>query len=82
MKSVSFATCALMLCVSTVALPQAETHKPLAQRPDSQQAPAELAFDRLKTLAGNWKGQAAMAAQPGMEIAKADVNPRETWPVC
>ena len=25
-----------------------------------------MAFARLKTLAGNWKGQAAMGPQPGM----------------
>jgi hypothetical protein len=31
-----------------------------------QQASAQLAFARLKTLAGNWKGQAAMGPQPGM----------------
>ena len=31
-----------------------------------QQSSAELAFARLKTLAGNWKGQAAMGPQPGM----------------
>ena len=53
MKSVSFATCALMLCVSTI-------------KADAQQASAQQAFARLKTLAGNWKSQAAMGPQPGM----------------
>jgi len=53
MKAISFVTCALMLCVSTA-------------KPDAQQASAQLAFARLKTLAGTWKGQAAMGPQPGM----------------
>jgi hypothetical protein len=66
MKAISFVTCALALCVSTIALSQSETHKPDGQKPDAQQASAQLAFARLKTLAGNWKGQAAMGPQPGM----------------
>src|SRR5438445_5497253 len=53
MKAISFVTCAMMLCVSTIALSQSEM-------------PAQLPFARLKTLAGNWKGHAAMGPQPGM----------------
>jgi hypothetical protein len=64
MKTISFLTCALVLCVSTIALPQ--SHKPDAQKPDAQQQSAQLAFARLKTLAGTWKGQAAMGPDPGM----------------
>jgi len=59
MKAISFVICALTLCVSTIALPQSETHKPDGQKPVAQEA-----FARLKTVAGNWKGQAAMG--PGM----------------
>ncbi len=58
MKAISFVICALTLCVSTTALPQS-MHKPDGQKPVAQEA-----FARLKTLAGNWKGQAAMG--PGM----------------
>ena len=61
MKAISFVTSALMLCVSTIAWSQSETHKPDGQKPDAQ-----LAFARLETLAGNWKGQAALGPQPGM----------------
>jgi hypothetical protein len=69
MKAISFMTCALMLCVSTIALSQTETQNPDRQKPEGREAPArpssaEVAFARLKTLAGNWKGQAAMG--PGM----------------
>ncbi|MFZ0640057.1 MAG: hypothetical protein WA020_15060 [Candidatus Acidiferrales bacterium] len=64
MKAISFVTCALMLCVSTIGLSQPQTRKPDGQEPHAQQASAQQAFARLKTLAGNWKGQAAMG--PGM----------------
>jgi len=64
MKTISFVACALMLCASTIALSQSETHKSDGQKSDLQQGSAQLAFARLKNLAGTWKGQAAMG--PGM----------------
>jgi hypothetical protein len=63
MKALSFVTCTVVLFVSTIALAQS-MHKTDGQKPDAQDAPAQQAFARLKTLAGNWKGQAAMG--PGM----------------
>ena len=65
MKAISSLTCALLLCVSTTALSQSETHKPHGQQPDAQQTSAQRAFARLKTLAGYWNGKAAMGPQPG-----------------
>ena len=53
-----------MLGISTIALSQSETQAP-SQKPDGQQTSAQLAFARLKTLAGNWKGEASMG--PGMK---------------
>ena len=64
MKFTAFAL-ALMLCISTIALSQSGMETPGSQMPDGQQTSAQLAFARLKTLAGNWKGQAAMG--PGMK---------------
>lgn len=66
MKAISFVSCALMLGVSTIAFSQSETHGPDGQKLEAQQSSAQLAFARLKTLTGNWKGQAAMGPQPGM----------------
>jgi hypothetical protein len=66
MKTILFVSCALMLCVATIAWSQSEMHKPDGQKADAHQEAAQLAFARLKTLAGNWKGQAAMGPQPGM----------------
>jgi hypothetical protein len=78
MKAILFVTCAMMLCSSTIALSQAETHTPDRHRPDAQQASAQLAFARLTTLAGTWKGQAAMGQQPGMTNAPVRVSLRVT----
>src|ERR1700677_3259232 len=54
MKAISGATCALILCVSAIASSQSETQHLDSQKPDVQAASAELAFARLKTLAGNY----------------------------
>jgi len=64
MTAISFVACALMLCASTTAFSQSDAHKPDGRKSDMQQASAQQAFARMKTLAGNWKGQAAMG--PGM----------------
>jgi len=64
MKAILFVTCASMLSLSTIAWSQSGTK--LAGQKLEAQPPAQLAFARLKTLAGNWKGQAAMGPQPGM----------------
>lgn len=69
MKANSFVMMwALLLCGATSALPQASpqvgTHKMGDQKADARQTSTQLAFARLKTLAGTWKGQAAMG--PGM----------------
>ena len=66
MGAILLVTCASMLCVSTIVLSQPETRKPDRPKPDTQQSSAQLAFVRLKTLSGNWKGHAAMGPQPGM----------------
>ena len=57
MKAISFVACALMLCVSTIALSQSQMHKPDGQTPDAPQTSAQRAFARLKALTGTWKGQ-------------------------
>src|SRR5215471_13897407 len=80
-NAISFITCALMLCLATLGLPKSETRRPAGQKPDTQpdtrQGSAEQAFARLKTLAGNWKGQASMGPQPGM-MAPVRVSLRVT----
>jgi len=57
MKATAFVSCAAMLCGASMVLAQSETRKPEDQNPDPQERSAQLAFARLKTLAGTWKGQ-------------------------
>jgi hypothetical protein len=78
MKTFPFVTCALMLCVSAIALSQSEAHKQDAQKSDAQSSPSQLAFAQLKTLAGNWKGEAAAATQPRTVIGPVRVTLRVT----
>src|SRR5215469_6417300 len=78
MKTMSLVACAVMLCVATIAWSQSATPKQAGQKSDAQQASAELAFARLKTLAGNWKGQAAMGTHPEMKSAPVRVSLRVT----
>ena len=61
-----------LLCFSTIAFSQSE-----ARKPDGQQASANQAFARLKTLAGTWKGTAG-TGQHGMDIGKVRVSLRVT----
>jgi len=65
MKILLLASCALALSVSPIAWSQTQTREPDGRKPDARQTPAQRAFARLKTLAGNWKGQAAMGPEPG-----------------
>ncbi len=78
MKAISFVLCAVMLCVATVALPQSEMRKADGQKAGAQQTSAQVAFARMKTLAGNWKGTAAMGAGPGAMTAPVRVSMRVT----
>jgi hypothetical protein len=66
MRAISFVVSTMMLCVSTTTVLSQPAHRENGQKPDAKQAPAELAFARLATLAGNWTGHAGMSSRPGM----------------
>ena len=74
MKVISSVVSALMLCVSTVALSQSAAREPQGPKPGTELSSGQPAFDRLKTLAGNWKGMGAM----GPESAQVRVTLRVT----
>ena len=78
MKAIPFVSCALLLCVATIAVSPSVMRKPDGQKADAPQASAQLAFARLKTLAGHWKGQAAMGPQPATNTASVRVSLRVT----
>src|SRR5262249_9175140 len=62
MKATLLLSCVVMLGVAS-------------QAPSAQQSSAQLAFARLKALAGTWKGR---AAQPGGDIGNVRVSMRVT----
>ena len=66
MKAISFVASTLMLSILTTTALSQSAQRENAPKSDGQQASAQLAFARLATLAGNWTGQAAVVAQPGM----------------
>ena len=70
MSSKSIASACLLLSAATIGLAQAATPVPLAS--------SALAFSRLKTLAGTWKGQASMGMAPGAAKAPVRVSLRVT----
>jgi hypothetical protein len=74
MKATFLVVCAVVLCAPTIALPQSATRKPDDQKGGAPQASAELAFTRLKTLAGNWKGSAKMGMGPQAAAETAPVR--------
>jgi hypothetical protein len=65
-KAISFVASTVILCVSTTTALAQSAQSGNAPKSDAQQAPAQLAFARLATLAGNWTGQASVAANPAM----------------
>ena len=66
MKAISFLASTLILSVSTSTALSQSAQRENAPKSDQQQAPAQLAFARLATLAGNWTGQAVMGPESGM----------------
>jgi len=78
MKAILFVSCVLMLFVASVALSQSEMQKPDGQKAVAQESSAQAAFARMKALAGNWKGTAAMGAGPGAMSAPVRVTMRVT----
>jgi hypothetical protein len=75
MKYLRFLLAVVLMSVSTVAFAQsaASTAPAVDTQSDSQKA-----FAQLKTLAGNWTGQASMGPGSGMEDAPVHVSLRVT----
>src|SRR6476661_5820319 len=66
MKAISFLASTLILSVSTTTALAQAAQREKTPKSDGQSGAAQLAFDRLASLAGNWTGQAAVVAQPEM----------------
>src|SRR5437899_1079773 len=78
MKSLRFMLSAVLLAISTVAFAQSDAHQHAAQKIEAPKSEAQISFDTIKTLAGEWEGPVgtdmpeAMKKQMG---ADADIKP-------
>jgi hypothetical protein len=83
MKYLRFLLAVVLMSVSTAAFAQsaaqsdAQTAAQIVAKSDTE-AGAQQAFTLLKTLAGNWTGQASMGPEFGMESARVHVSLRVT----
>jgi hypothetical protein len=78
MKSFRVLLCATAISVSTIAFAQTHDHKSEAKPAPTE---AQLSFDKLKALAGNWEGKVSMTPpMPGSGdgVAEIDVTLRVT----
>jgi len=73
MRSLRFVACLALGALVTVAVARSETHTPRPPASDARQA-----FDRLKSLAGNWTGVARMAHDAVMDSSPVHVLLRIT----
>jgi len=72
MKSLRYMLPVVMLSLSTVAFAQSETHKMAEPKASVPKSEAQISFDTLKTLAGEWEGS-VKADLPGE--TKVDIKP-------
>jgi len=73
MRSLRFVAYLSLMSLAAMALAQSETHRSHVPASDAQKA-----FDRLKSLAGNWRGVARMAHQADMDSSPVHVSLRVT----
>jgi len=57
MKSIRYLPLVLTLSLSTVAMAQSHEHQASeSQKMEAPKSPAQVSFDTIKTLAGEWQG--------------------------
>jgi hypothetical protein len=72
MKSLRFVLSAVLMSLSTVAFAQSDGHKMAEPKVAAPKSEAQISFDALKTLAGDWEGP----VKTDMPVeAKADIKP-------
>jgi hypothetical protein len=84
MKSLRFAPPVVLLLLSTAAFAQSEAHKMDAPKAAAPKSDAQISFDTMKSLAGDWEGPVttdmteAMKAQMGVDMKPIHVSMRVT----
>jgi hypothetical protein len=72
MKSLRFALPVVLISLSTVAFAQSDAHKMAEPKASTPKSEAQVSFDALKTLAGDWEGP----VKTDMPVeAKTDIKP-------
>src|SRR5438445_4350585 len=78
MKSLRFTLPFVLLSLSTLASAQSDAHKLEAQKPDAPKSEAQVSFDTMKALAGEWEGPVKTDMPEAMKKAMgagADIKP-------
>jgi hypothetical protein len=70
MKSLRFVPSVVLLLLSTAAFAQSEAHKMDAPKAAAPKSDAQISFDTMKTLAGEWEGPVTVAEMPEMSGGK------------
>jgi hypothetical protein len=80
MKSIRFILPVVLMSLSTVAFAQSEAHKMDAPKTPAPKSEAQISFDTLKTLAGDWEGPVTtdMPAAAKVDIKPLHVSMRVT----
>jgi len=72
MKSLRFTLPFVLLSLSTLASAQSDAHKLEAQKPDAPKSEAQVSFDTIKALAGDWEGPVKTDMPEAMKKAMGD----------
>lgn len=70
MKSLRFVLSVALMSLSTVAFAQSGAHKMDAPKAAAPKSDAQISFDTMKTLAGDWEGPVNVAEMPQMSGGK------------
>jgi hypothetical protein len=70
MKSLRFVLSVALMSLSTVAFAQSGAHKMDALKAAAPKSDAQISFDTMKTLAGDWEGPVNVAEMPQMSGGK------------
>jgi hypothetical protein len=82
MKSLRLMLSAVLLAISTVAVAQSDAQKPAqmdhSQKPEAPKSEAQMSFENMKALAGEWEGPVSTDMSEAMKKqmgAGADIKP-------
>jgi hypothetical protein len=70
MKSLRCVLTVVLMTLSTVAVAQSESHKMDAPKAPAPKTDAQISFDTMKSLAGEWEGPVTVPAVPEMSNGK------------